>query len=239
MPHAVSACAGPCNTAWRAAEKEKKTTGALHDLTPRDGEPVWCAWCARTAQSALRSLPTDAALLSVEIDNGTSNAPERVSGSRERPLHPRDGLARMIDDIADLLTTWEDDVRHWRGFTPRTRWVRGRAISNATRFLDVQFAWVITDHPFREASVAFVREVSETHRHVQRVVHAHEQQPERCIGVRCPRCGWKALVREVVDGKRTGYVACQQCSRLLTESEYHIAVHASAAGLKKIAKAVA
>lgn len=236
MPHVVSACAGPCNSAWRAAEQEKKATGALHDLTPRDGEPVWCAWCARAAQSALRSLPIDAALLAVEIDHGTPKAPERVSGTRERSLHPRDGLARMIEGVAELVTAWEDDVRHWRGFTPRTARPQGPAITRAVRFLDSQFTWVITDHPFREASVAFVHEVTGTHRKVQRAVHGHEQQPERCVGVRCPQCGWKALVREVMDGKQTGYIACQQCSRLLTESEYSVAVHASAAGLKRVAK---
>lgn len=175
----------------------------------------------------MRSLPRDAALVLVEIQHGTTPTRERVGGTRERPLHMKEGLARLIEELYGVLVDWEDDVRHQRAYRPRGRRPQGVQIESSTRFLLGQFEWIMARHPYVEATRAFGWEMNALHRKVQKFTHQTDVRPTRCVGVRCPGCGWKALIQEIRDQQATGYVLCENCSRLLNEAEYRKAVAAS------------
>jgi ribosomal protein S27E len=132
-----------------------------------------------------------------------------------------------LDELHGVLVSWEDDTRERRAFKPRTQLRQGVQIESSTRFLLGQLEWIMGRHPYAEATRAFGWEVTSVHAKVQKATQQTDVTPERCVGVRCPRCNWKALIREVIDHRATGYVACQNCGRLLGEAEYHTAVHAS------------
>jgi predicted RNA-binding Zn-ribbon protein involved in translation (DUF1610 family) len=201
-----------------------------YEFTAREGEPVWCGVCSGNIASALRSMPYDAALVVCEMDYGTPAGRERVSGTRGRPLHGKEGLARLIEEIHGVLTGWEDDTRQRRGYSPRKTRRQGVQIEYSTNFLVGQLGWILEKHPYREATTAFGWEVTGLHRKVRKVTKDSDLSaaPQRCVGVRCPRCAWKALVREIDESRQpTGYYACENCGRLLTGEEYRTAVTAS------------
>lgn len=212
----MSVCPGSCNTQWRLAEKQNKP----HELTPKQGAPVWCPSCSQSIEAALRALPRDAALVVLEMEHGTPRRAERVSGSRERPLHPREGLAEIIDFIHEVLTGWESDVREKRSLTPPAQGRRGKRIEKASRFLIVHLEWILAKHE-PEAAMEFGKEILAAHRRAQKATHNTEPKIQRCAGVRCPRCTWKALVWEMDENRcLTGFVVCENCKTLLTEGEY-------------------
>lgn len=219
-------CPGPCSHQWRKAEKEKAERGTPHDLEPRYGQPVWCETCTRSVRLALYCLPRDAAYVLLEIENGTSAKKERVSGTPSRSLHAKEGLARIIEEISGTLGDWEDDVREARTFTGRRPRRQGPQIEYSTRFLLSNFLWLMQEHD-PEASRAFGWEIGTLHRKAQKATHAFDAPAKRCVGVRCPGCGWKSLVWEVRDGEASGYVLCEHCERLLTEKEYRVQVKSS------------
>lgn len=175
-------------------------------------------------------MPYDAALVVCEMDYGSLPPGERVSGSKSRRLHAKEGLARLVEEIYGVLTSWEDDTRDWRRYSPRKTRRQGVQIEHSTGFLLGQLDWLLERHPYREASVAFGFELTGLHRKVRKVTKDTDLSavPQRCVGVRCPKCSWKALVREIDDVKQiTGYVVCENCGRLLNEEEYRLAVTAS------------
>lgn len=221
------ACPGPCSDRWRKAEKEKAQHGTPHDLEPAYGEPVWCRNCARSIRLSLYCLPRDAAYILLEIQHGTSPQKERVSGTPSRALHAKESLARLIEDIAGALGDWEDDVRYNLSLARRRPRPQGPQIQHSTNFLLSHYGFIMHDHK-PEASEAFGQEIGRLHRKSLKVTHGlEENRPQRCVGVRCPGCGWKALVWETRDGAATGYVACEYCERLLTRKEYHVQVKAA------------
>lgn len=214
-------CVGTCNHRWRRAEHHTVTTGEPHELRPRAGEPTWCTPCTTHVLSALRDMPELAARLQLEIEHGTDNGTEHVSGSRERPLHNRQVPARLIEEIAHTLRDWQDDICDHRNLTgPRMRLAQGPAISEAARFIERHFDWLMQHHQ-REAAEAFGTEILALFRRAQRVTKTDEPRPVTCNGVPCPRCDMMALERELhTDGSETGYVRCRYCPNLLSHDEY-------------------
>lgn len=223
----MNVCPGPCSDRWRKAEKEKSLRGTPHDLEPKYGQPVWCESCARSIRLALYSLPRDAAYVLLEIQYGTTPQRERVSGSPSRALHAKEFLARLIEDISGSLGSWEDDVRDALTLTRRRPRPQGPQIQHSADFLMANYGFIMREHD-PEATKAFGQEIGSLHHKALKVTHAlDEVKPQRCIGVRCPGCGWKALVWEMRDGSPTGYVSCEHCERLLTRKEYHVQVKAA------------
>lgn len=226
----VSPCPGMCNAQWRKAEAARVEGVAEHELIPRPGEPVWCEGCSLNIASALRHLPEDVARVFLEMQNGSPKGHERVSGSRSRPLHAKESLARFIEEIHGVLTGWEDDTRELRRYSPRQVRRQAVQIDYSARFLLGQLDWILGRHPYAEATKAFGWEITGLHRKALKVTQNDDPSgiPTRCPGVRCPRCTWKALVRELDSEKQpTAYVLCENCGRLLNEGEYRTAVTTS------------
>ena len=214
-------CCGSCNSRWRRAEEQSAKTGEPHDLIPRAGDPVWCEPCTTRIRSSLRDMPELAARLQLEVENGTDNPGEHVSGSRERPLHQRQVPARLIEEIGNTLTSWEDDVRDARSFSGR-RVGRppGIALTRATRFLVNHLDWLMAQHD-PAATEAFGAEILDLHRRASRITKTDEPRPVVCNGVPCPKCDMMALERELhTDGSETGYICCRYCAVLLNHDEY-------------------
>lgn len=216
-------CCGSCNAPWRSAERKRAETGEPHEKTARPGEPVWCGRCTDKIRAQLAALPELAAMLQLEIEHGTTNTSEKVSGSRERPLHERQVPARLIEEIAEILAGWEDDIREHRDLSHRKTGLRqGVTITAAARFLLAHHEWLMASHPALEAVVAFGHEIGYLHRRAQRAVKADDPRPVTCDGIACPGCDLKTLERELDHaGRETGYTACRNCGRLLTTPEYH------------------
>lgn len=220
-PTSTTICTGTCNARFRRAEQQAATTGEHHDILPRAGEPVWCMPCTASIRTALTSMPELAARLQLEIENGTTNSSEHVSGSRERPLHERQVPARLIEEIAYTLRDWEDDVRDTRQLSGRPlHRSQGAEITGATRFLHIHFDWLMQTH-VPDATEAFGQEILVLFRRCQRVTKTDEPRPVACNGVPCPRCDMMALERELhSDGSETGYIRCRYCPNLLSRDEY-------------------
>jgi hypothetical protein len=228
-------CPGRHNDRWRHAE----TGGEQHDLSPVYGEPRWCAGCRTRIATRLADLPDLAARLLLEAEHGTPRPPQdRVSGSRERALHPHDGEYRSIEAIADTLTAWEDDVREHRGYTRRPAARQGTAITTSVRFVAAHLDWLLQQHPEAEATVAFDAEVSQLWRRANRACHLDEPRPEPRDGVPCRRCDLMTLVHELDGaGRPTGYTVCRSCGDLSTEDEMATWMRLAAQPLKTVSAA--
>ena len=223
----MNVCPGPCSERWRKAERAYLERGTPHDLEPKYGQPIWCESCSRAIRLSLYSLPRDAAYILLEIQYGTTPKRERVSGTPSRSLHAKESLARLIEDISGVLGDWEDDVRDALSLTRRRPRPQGPQIQHSTNFLLSHYGFIMCEHK-SEATEAFGQDIGRLHRKSLKATHALEEtKPQRCVGVRCPGCGWKALVWEARDGAPTGYVTCEHCDRLLTRKEYLVQVKAA------------
>lgn len=202
------------------------------------GSPVWCEPCARGIESALRAMPQNLAALAVESEHGSSPQRERVSGTKPRPIHPKESFTFLSEELFQVLTLWEEDVREQRRFSPRrARGTQGRQVQEATQFLLAHLEWLLTDHPSDEAIAGFGHEVSALHRRVRKATKADDAPLRKCEGVRCPKCLLKALVWEQhYDKSLTGYVLCQGCQNLMTEDEYRGWVAREAKGTRKLVR---
>jgi ribosomal protein L37AE/L43A len=210
------------------------------EMTPasRQGDPVWCQPCSAAIATALRA--TTANLLAVwdEVKNGSPPQREIVSGTKPHPLHPKESLTFLADDIYTILTGWEEDVRDQRRFSERRqRGTRARQSQEAARFLLSHLEWMLGEHPSAEAIVAFGQEIPALDRRIRRATKADDAPLQRCEGVRCPKCLMKALVREQhYDRSLTGYVLCQGCGNLMSGDEYQAHVSREAKGAKKLVR---
>lgn len=210
-------CPGSCNNRYRAAETRREETGEHNPITPVPGEPAWCNPCTERLRHAIRSMPDLAARLQLEVQYGTPPAPEHVSGSKEQPLHAGDGACRMIEEIRDTLTDWEDTVRAARGFHGRPTGVRlGTTISNASRFLAVQLDWALTNTEAVEAD----EQVRRLKRRIEHALHLDDVRPQPRDGVPCRECDLMALEHQVDErGRATGDTRCAGCGAVYTENE--------------------
>lgn len=217
-------CPGPCNAAYRAAERRREERGTEHTLTARPGQPRWCPPCATAVRGALGDAPLLAVLLRQQVLYATGTEGEHVSGTRERPLHENEAYALLIDEIAMFLGDWEDTVREAR--TTALRHYTDNpyvTIDNAARFLSRHLVWLLAHHPEPEASTGFGSDMLALHRRAQNMAKAGEVRPERCEGVACPNCGLNALEWEVDgQGRATGDVRCRVCRPVfvMTADEY-------------------
>lgn len=220
-PTSTIPCPGEHNDDARYAEGEDEP-----DLVA--GDPIWCASCTTAFRSALLYLPGLADALQVEIEEGTSVAPERVSGTRTRALHEHQAQALLIDEIHDLLTQLDDVVREWRNFTARRRDVRHQpAIHRSAAFLHAHYEWILTKAPGTADPQGLVRTFNDRlrrlDRRAMRLTHQQDAKPEDCIGVPCKNdsCGMKNLVRAVEkSGADRGEIVCEACGHKLTLDEY-------------------
>jgi hypothetical protein len=187
----------------------------------RAGEPIWCHHCVHHLRIELRDLRELVPLLQLEIENGTDAHAERVSGSKERPIHDREKPSFCIDEIDGILDSWATVVRedrHLVAFRPARI---GARLDVNTDLLLLHFDWLIGDHPNPDASREFGLEIRGMFRRASVLTHTNEVKPERCDGVICPRCDAMALEREVDwRGCTSGYVLCRNCGTLYTGDEY-------------------
>lgn len=217
-----TACPGWHNDRWRLAEASSEP----HDEHPVHGNPVWCEGCQARVRAALGYMPRHAGHLLLEIEYGTPVVAERVSGSRERALHPKQGPALLIDEIRDLLTQWEDDLRDQRGLSGRPTALRhGTAIDAASRFLLAHLGWALASAadvadpagPVRE----YVDRLYRLDRRALRLTHRDDPPPQPIVDVWCPECELRALERELdFDGSASGSVRCRNCGSRMDEDEY-------------------
>lgn len=199
---------------------------------------MWCPSCTQYIRDALRALPQGLARLHLESENGSTPQRERVSGTKPRPIHPRESFTFLGEEIYYVATGWEEDVRDKRNFSGRkARGTQGRQTQEAVRFLLSHFEWLMEAHPYPEAIVAFGLEVAALDRRILKTIKADEPPLQKCVGVRCPKCSMKALVHEQhYDKTLTGYILCQGCNNLLTRAEYDEHVKQEAKGAKKLVR---
>jgi hypothetical protein len=209
-------CPGTCNSRYRAAEDRREEHGDPNPITPTHGEPAWCRTCTERLGHAIRSMPDLAARLQLEVQHGTPPAPEHVSGSKEQPLHAGDGACRMIEEIRDTLTGWEDEIRAARGFTPRDPVRLGVAITASARFLAVQLDWALANTDAVEHDHA----VRSLKRRVEHAVHLDDVRPRPRYNIPCKECDLLALEHQVDDrGRSTGDTRCAGCGAVYAEDE--------------------
>lgn len=218
-------CPGWHNDAWRYEEPDDPDE---HDKGGVPGEPVWCYGCYLKIRSTITFLPHAVRALEVEIEEATDITPERVSGSRARTLHEHQAQALLIDEIHDVLTQWEDDVREQRGLTGRLRDMRQvPGIEAASVFLLAHLDWILTkaletDQPYGLVR-AFVDRTHRLDRRAMRLTHQDEAKPEECIGVPCKakHCNMRALVRNVDKrGADAGEIKCENCGATMSIGDY-------------------
>jgi hypothetical protein len=215
-------CPGWHNDAWRYDE----TDDPEHEQRAIPGDPIWCEGCTTRIRSTLAFLPHLAAALELEIEEATDQAPERVSGTRQRAIHEHQAQALLLDEIRDVLTQWEDETREQRAFTPRKQGVRqAAALAAAAAFLGAQLEWILTKapgaHDAQGLTRAFVDRIHKLDRRGMRLTHQDEPKAAPCIGVPCRSCDYKALVRDVDRlGTDTGEVKCENCRAKMTMEEY-------------------
>lgn len=214
-----TACPGRHNDAAREAGK-----------LPAAGEPVWCRVCTDAVRSALRYLPLAAKALEAELLEATDVAPERVSGTRSRPLHEHQAQAILIDEIRDTLAQLEDLVREWRHLSARKR--KGvtthTSIARSSAFLTAHLQWITTsapdaDDPDEYALVRwFIERIRSLDVRAMHLTHQDEAKPEECIGVPCNRCDMRSTLVHALDrsGAGKGAVECRNCGRKYTLEEY-------------------
>lgn len=222
MPNVNQPCPGRCNAAWRAAEIHREATGEPHQLAPVTGEPAWCERCTQRLRFTLLDLPHLAALLLIEAERGTPRpGATKVSGSRERALHPGEAAYRAIEEIHGVLTGWEDKVRYWRGLSPRPDGVRhGVAITDGARFLDTHLDWLLAHCPDEDRPIEMDEELALLRRRLYVVCHLDEPRPQPRDGVPCWNCDLMALVHELDEqGRATGYTRCRACGESRHESD--------------------
>ncbi|MFE2407105.1 hypothetical protein ACFXDE_02040 [Kitasatospora sp. NPDC059408] len=217
MPTTPTACPGPCNCAWRDAER----TGLPHDYTPTWGQPVHCQTCQDRTRTDLTELPELLAAIWLEATHGTAR-PADVTTSRPAGIAPWPGQASRLltDHIVGGLTEIEDDVRDLRGLGSRPDDVReGTTATQAVRFLNAHLDWILEHHPA----------ANETHepgsgnpaaqiRHFNRTAKRFTSRDARMEqkAAPCKRCDWRALAH--ADG--ADYVECRNCGLLMTPAEY-------------------
>lgn len=205
-PEQPDPCPGRCNSAYRAAEQRRTDKGVEHDLEPWPGEPVWCPPCATAIRGALADWPALARALQDEIDAGATAAlTECVSGSKNRPIHDHEAESLLLDEFSEWVGSWEDTIRAQRALNPRdtTDLHRNplRIITAAAAVLPAHLDWHLSQRPEEEWDLArdFGLDLLAYHRRAQALTATAEPEPERIIGVPCPRCGYKALAWEVED----------------------------------------
>lgn len=217
-------CPGFHNDPWRYTEDP----GDEHDHPDNyaHGKPIWCERCTDRLRSILTYLPTLADNLLGEIDDGTAPHTERVSGTRAPAIHRQQAHAFLLDNIRDILTQWEDEVRAARAFTPRPTGIRQLpAIRSASAFLLAHLEWILTKAPGCDDPQGLVRAFVDKVHHLDRqgmyLTQNDEPQPIECVGVRCKGCSQFALVRGVDrSGVQADEVRCENCGARMTLNEY-------------------
>lgn len=216
---AQTVCPGWHNDPWRAADPDDRGE-------PAYGDPVWCENCTTRLRSTIAYLPHLARALETELAEATDAAGEHVSGTRERAIHEHQAHAFLLDDIRDVLTQLEDEVRTQRALSDRDRRMRQiPAIEAAATFLGAHLEWILTCSEEAGEPDGLVRAFADRiHRLDRRGMHlTHQDEPrgEPCVGVPCRSCSWKALVK-VVDrtGADQGEVKCENCGAKTTLADY-------------------
>ena len=202
---------------------------------PRQGQPVWCTWCAKSIRDNLNALPELFARLYVELIPRQSGVEsDRVGGSKQRQTP-----APIIDDMDEILRwlwAWEDLTRAEFSLSHRPggsadgtdQW-RTSDIPRCVKFLD---AWLerILSVPYLAQD--FGDEVRRTKRQIE-VRTKSDQLRHILVGVRCPSCDAMALARDDGDA----FVCCMPrmggCGRLWEEPEVRRLVVVLAAEAKR------
>jgi hypothetical protein len=213
------ACDGPCNRRYRDAEVRRETHGDANPYTPNQGRPYWCDTCADRLRQTLRGLPDLAARLVLEAVHGTPPPPEHVSGSREQPLHAGDGAYRLIDEICDLVTRFEDEWCAGAGLPPRPLRSRcGATITSSARFLVNELGPILAAGG--QYAIELDDEARRLKRRVEHALHLDDVRPEPRHGVQCRQCDVMALEYQLdYLGRATGDTVCGNCGGVFTEDD--------------------
>lgn len=91
------------------------------DRTEFEGDTPFCPQDFSAIVKALRELPELYVRLGFAMVPSSGAGGEKVSGSRTAPLPLRAEVMSLGEDIAGMLTGWEDSVRKVEGFTPAGR----------------------------------------------------------------------------------------------------------------------
>jgi hypothetical protein len=218
MHTAPTPCPGRCNHAWRRAEQDRENLGALHELSPRWGDPLWCDRCTQQFREDVADFPRLAVEIFQQALSGTATPSLKTSKTRPAVYTWPGQQSRLLaDEIRDALTSLEDDVRQLCGLTPRQLAGReGPTIASAARFIDAHTEWIVTHHPIaddpEDAPPAYLMRL---HARAVRFVGDGKPRPDHKF-TPCPGCGWATLFQQ----EGGDYIECTTCGRLLTANEY-------------------
>ncbi|MFJ6085151.1 hypothetical protein ACIQI8_27460 [Streptomyces sp. NPDC092369] len=235
-------CLGPCNTAWRRAEHQRRTETTPHDIPVTWGAPVHCDACVDRARRQLGELPELLVAIQLEPVYGQRGVPTASTTSAPTDTTPWPGQAArlMIDHIAGGLAEIAADVRRMRnlGDHPvREEGVREGVWINVTvRLLVAHCDWLLQQHPCASESHEPARlgrdlvpsgnpaaQIAGWHRAGTRFTR-RDKAPEVKRFAPCKRCGgpWLAESRDLRLVDDEPYIECQDpdCRALFTHAEY-------------------
>ncbi|WP_329140929.1 hypothetical protein [Streptomyces sp. NBC_00670] len=237
-------CLGPCNTAWRRAEREQlvRTEDVPHGIPVVWGEPVHCTGCVARARRHLAELTELLVAVQLEPLYGQRGVPTATLNSAPTATTPWPGQAArlLVDHIAGGLAEIAADTRRLRGLgehpvhEPGVR--EGQWISSTVRLLDAHADWLLQEHPLATESHDPVRtgrdvtpsgnpaaQIAGWHRQATRFT-GRDQAPETRRFAPCRRCGgpWLTESRDLRLVDDQPYIECQDpdCGLLMTHQEY-------------------
>ena len=160
-------------------------------------------------EQQLAELPALAGWLHANLAAAGSSSlnPDKVNGSRDRPLLIRATIHDHITDIRTVLTSWAALVAEERQLVGP----RSSEVTNTAPFLVAHLGWATKQVWIDDLA----GEVGDLHR------HAHQLCPSRPathrLPAQCPTCEQTQLTRADGDDR----IECQSCGRLWSEDEYH------------------
>ncbi len=231
-------CPGSCNSSYRRATALYHAAVAAYDqqlaalpegdpvpeppappdVTPWEGDPVWCSRCQTVIRRSLAELDDLAAQLAA-IPPGVRPASDvrreavKVTVSQGHPSPSPS--ADVLDELQRWLTGWEGDYRQERGWpSPPPRGLLSTVITASCAWLGEHLsgpagllAW-----PHAED---FGSQALRWHRELR--ARAHASSFARHVKKPCPACTRYTLWERVGED----YVSCvyQECGRRLTREE--------------------
>jgi hypothetical protein len=210
----LTACPGPCNTAWRNADPRQRGE-------PVSGEPVWCPPCAARIRHNLAELDDLAALLNATADGQREQPGTPIRAASHAPSPSQ--AADTLDELTSILTGWENtyrDLRQWP--SPPRRGYLASVTTATVAWLGAHLSGIL-EAPF---AADFGLEIRQWHKQLADTTKAGTGVHRKPVP--CPRCGLRLLV--YADG--TDYVHCAGCNRHMTLDEYHEELAAAARDLE-------
>jgi hypothetical protein len=230
-------CPGPCNNAWRRAEKAFAETGTEHAITPVMGEPAHCGTCVDRTRERLAELPPLLADVRREGAFGTRTKTTGTIGRASVASWPGQASRLLVDRIVGEMAELQADILKARGIWNEDRQPARSTAANETAHiraivgsLMAHCDWAMQHHPaawepWGRDNANPGGQIAGWHRAGLVFTKQDEQREVRRLAP-CPRCRgpWLVESRDLgLDKNDQVYIECRDpdCQRVMTRSEYN------------------